>query len=133
MVAFRDTEVCSERDAEPVTEAERERMKVGVSVTEGKALLSVGMTRELAPKKGALPGSNIGPVSAFVVLVLLRNWKKVEEGEERTNRALRKRNTHHRYYGEECAHHLQLCGCVCPGVVYVMLSFRSRGQVLKIV
>ena len=38
-------------------------MKVGVSVTEGKALLSVGMTRELAPKKGALPGSNIGPVS----------------------------------------------------------------------
>jgi len=65
MVAFRDTEVCTDRDAELVTDAEetRERMKVGVSVTEGKALLSVGMTRELAPKKGALPGSNIGPVS----------------------------------------------------------------------
>jgi hypothetical protein len=36
-------------------------------VREGMAVLSVGMTRPLWPKKGALPGSKGGPVSVGVL------------------------------------------------------------------
>lgn len=74
IVALRETELVTipDRDAELVIEAAaeltRELRKVGVTVTEGTASLNVGITSEDAPKKGALPGSNIGPVSVVLLV-----------------------------------------------------------------
>jgi|TARA_R110002003_G_scaffold125_4_gene11396 hypothetical protein len=61
-VAELDNSALPEIPAEAADET-RERMNVGVTSVVGTALLRVGMTRELAPKKGAFPGSKTGPVS----------------------------------------------------------------------
>ena len=52
-------------DPEASAEETRDRINVGVSTVVGTLSLSVGTTMPpLGPKKGALPGSNMGPVSA---------------------------------------------------------------------
>ena len=57
-----EEETCVDRETEPAEDV-RERMKVGVCVKVGTSSVSVGMTRELGPKKGALEGSNNGPLA----------------------------------------------------------------------
>jgi hypothetical protein len=51
-------------DPDPNTPDETlDRMKVGVCVNVGTSFVSVGITRELGPKKGALEGSKRGPLA----------------------------------------------------------------------
>jgi len=57
------TEVTSEPEADDMRD-------VGVTTEVGAAVLSVGSTRPLGPKKGALLGSNTGPVSTAYSLAL---------------------------------------------------------------
>jgi hypothetical protein len=51
-------------EAEAEAENVRDGTNVGVPTEVGAAVLRVGSTRPLGPKKGALLGSNAGPVSA---------------------------------------------------------------------
>lgn len=74
-VALRETEVVTVelRLVVPVIEAAaeltREREDVGDSVEDGMMSVSVGITREETPKKGAVSGLKRGPVSVCSVSI----------------------------------------------------------------